>query len=459
MNLKNLILNSDSYKSSHYLQYPPNSTIASSYIESRGGRFNNIVFFGLQMFIKEYLLDPITKEDVFEAQDIIVAHGLPFNYNDWMYIVEEYGGYLPIEIEALPEGSIVGIGTPLVQVKNTDPKLYWLPSYIETALLRAIWYPTTVATYSYECKKVIKNFLELTGCSLDGLEFKLHDFGARGVSSLESAGIGGLSHLVNFKGSDTITSMLYGKKYYNEGGLAFSIPAAEHSTITSWGKNNELEAYRNMFKQFGSNTFAVVTDSYDHFNAIRHMFGDLLSSQVSDNPGLIVFRPDSGDATEIVPLTIKSLMDKFGYTHTQTGHLLLPNNIRVIQGDGVSIDSIKTILTNMHNNNLAADNIAFGMGAELLQKTNRDIQRFAMKMSAIEVDKEWRDVYKDPITSPNKRSKKGIQAVYNDSYNEVSYKAIRLDCLGPNKNMLRVVYRNGQLFIDETFTTIRERVI
>jgi len=456
MNLKNLILNTDGYKFSHFLQYPPNSETSYSYIESRGGKFDKITFFGLLMFIKDYLLTSITSEDIDEAEEVILNMGLPFNRKDWEIIVNEYDGYLPLEIQALPEGSVVPVSTPLVQVCNTDERFPWLPSYIETALLRAVWYPSTVATYSRECKSVIKQYLELTGCNLEGLDFKLHDFGARGASSLETASIGGLSHLINFKGTDTTTALLYGKKFYNSSNIGFSIPAAEHSTITSWGKSFETEAYKNMLKQFKGGMFAVVTDSYDHFNALRYLFGDKLHSEVVNHKGGIVFRPDSGVPSEIVPETISVLMQKFGYTHTKTGHLLLKSGIRVIQGDGVSLESISEILYAMHKNNLAADNVAFGMGAELLQKTNRDVQRFAMKMSAIKVQGEWRDVFKDPITAPNKKSKKGIQSVIKT---DAGYFTQRRDNLNEGVDLLQPVFFNGKLLKEDSFDVIKDKAL
>lgn len=245
-----VILNTDSYKCSQWNQYPPGTTGVYSYIEARSGKWTETLFFGLQMFVKEYLTKPITIEDIDEAEDIITAHGEPFNRQGWEYIVNKHGGYLPVLIKAVPEGTLVPIRNVLLTIENTDPECYWLTSYLETALLRAIWYPTTVATNSYESKKIILKSLEKTG-DPSLINFKLHDFGARGVSSKESAGIGGLAHLINFMGTDTIEALIYGRKYYNMPMSGFSIPAMEHSTVTSWGKENEVDAYRNMLRNYG----------------------------------------------------------------------------------------------------------------------------------------------------------------------------------------------------------------
>ena len=236
----NPILNSDSYKASHHLQYPPTTEIVSSYVESRGGDYPLVLFFGLQAFIKAYLSQPITTADIDEAAALLEQHGEPFNREGWAHIVRAHGGRMPLEIQALPEGSVAPTHTAVVQVRNTDPQCAWLTSYVETALLRAVWYPSTVATLSWHARQLIRRYLEATGddATIDAtLPFKLHDFGARGVSSAESAELGGMAHLVSFHGTDTVAALIAARRWYGagNGGLVagFSIPAAEHSTITS----------------------------------------------------------------------------------------------------------------------------------------------------------------------------------------------------------------------------------
>lgn len=452
----NIILNADSYKASHYLQYPEGTTQVSSYIEARSGRFDKAVFFGLQMFIKEYLSQPITSDDIDEAKFIMEAHGVPFNEAGWRYIVEQYNGYLPVEIQAVPEGMVIPIRNAMVQVTNTDPKCAWLTSYLETALLRAIWYPTTVATVSYNCRKVIMKYLEETADSTEGIDFKLHDFGARGATTEESAAIGGAAHLVNFMGTDTISGVLAARRYYDADMPGFSIPAAEHSTMTSWGKDNESAAYANMLKQFGGKDkiVAVVSDSYDLWNAIDNIWGDELKTEVETNGGTLVIRPDSGDPISVVTETIERLMRKFGYDINDKGYRVLPPYLRVIQGDGVEEKTIEAILETMKARKQSADNIAFGMGGALLQRVDRDTMNFAMKASAAKVNGLWRDVFKDPITDQGKRSKKGLLAVVKDE--QLGYKTIREQNLGQRENVLKTVFRNGELIQNYTFDEVRE---
>lgn len=456
MDLTNLILNTDSYKTSHFVQYPPGTEYVSSYIESRGGDYDESCFFGLQMFLKDYLSTPITKEDIDEAEEMITAHGLPFNRAGWEHILSEHRGYLPLGISAVPEGSVIPTHNVLAQIVNTDPKVPWLTSYAETMLLRGVWYPTTVATISRHVKKVIKRYLDETADSSEGLPFKLHDFGARGVSSNESAAIGGLAHLVNFQGTDTVVSLVAARRYYGESMAGFSIPAAEHSTMTAWGKEGELEAYKNMLTQFSGDgkLVAVVSDSYDIWNAIDQIWGEDLKEQVMNSGGTLVVRPDSGDPAAVVCTAINKLMDAFGYSVNTKGYRILPDYVRIIQGDGVSPKSIEKILEIMTHQRLSADNVAFGMGSSLLQRLNRDTLKFAMKASAARVNGEWRDVYKDPVTDPGKESKKGRLALIKT---ENGFKTIKENDLLGRDDLLQPVFRDGELLVEQTLKEVRQR--
>lgn len=455
----NPILNTDSYKLSHFLQYPPDTEYLSCYIESRGGDFSHSVFFGLQMFLKKYLCDPITQSHIDEAEEIAKLHGLPFNKEGWQYILRAHQGFFPIEIEAAPEGSLVPIHNVLLQVVNTDPQCAWLASYVETMLLRAIWYPTSVATLSQGCYKVIRDYLSLTADNCDGLPFMLHDFGPRGASSEETAAIGGLAHLVNFMGTDNISALLAARKFYDCDMAGYSIPAAEHSTIITWGRERERDAYQNILTQFGGRyrTMAVVSDSYDLWNAIEKIWGEELKHAIEQSGSTLVIRPDSGIPIEIVPQALEKLMQKFGFTLNSKGYRVLPPYIRLIQGDGVNTQSINAILEKLKSLSISAENIVFGIGGELLQKINRDTQKFAMKVSAIYRHGEWHGVNKDPITDPGKRSKKGRLALIRNA--DGIFETIPKNALHGRENQLKLYYKNGEIMRSESLDTIRSRLI
>jgi len=457
---KNILLNTDSYKVSMFKQYPVGTTGVYSYIESRGGRYDRTVFFGLQAFIKEYLLDPITQADIDIADEILTAHGEPFNRAGWQYILDKHNGYLPVVIRAVPEGTVVPVRNVLATIENTDPECFWLTTYLETALLRAVWYPTTVATQSWTIKQVIADYLEKTG-DPTLIDFKLHDFGARGVSSMESAGIGGAAHLVNFMGTDTITGILFAREYYRAGIAGFSIPAAEHSTITSWGREGEVDAYRNMLTNFAKpgSILAVVSDSYDVFNAASKLWGEELRQQVIDSGATVVIRPDSGDPVAVNNQLIQILDSKFGSTVNAKGFKVL-NNVRLIQGDGVNELTIRGILGAFMALGYSADNIAFGMGGALLQAVDRDTQKFAMKCSAVEIGSgNWINVQKDPVTDPGKKSKAGCVTLWKSGGELVSAvdapKGWSDRAIGPWTDVLEPVFRDGKLLRDMSFEEIR----
>lgn len=446
-----IVTDTDSYKFSQYNQYPEGTTNVYSYVESRGGTWKQTVFFGLQIFLKEYLSKQITQEDIDTAELIVTAHGEPFNRQGWEYILREHDGKLPLRIKAVPEGSVIPVKNVLATVENTDPNCAWLTSYIETALLRAIWYPTTVCTNSYESKRIINYYLQKSG-DVSSIDFKLQDFGARGVSSFESAGIGGLAHLVNFKGTDTVTSLLYGKEYYNIDMAGFSIPAMEHSTVTSWGKDHEVDSYRNMVKLYGKpgTLFACVSDSYNIYDACRK-WGTVLKDDVINSGATLVVRPDSGYPPEVVAECLKILDTYYGHTVNEKGYKVL-NNVRIIQGDGITQDIIDRILYRATTAGYSADNITFGQGGKLLQGVDRDTQKFAMKCSSIRVNGIDRDVFKSPITDMGKESKKGRVTLYQNDEGYFTDIEGRTDAT----EVLEVVFENGKIVKEYNFDEVRK---
>ncbi|MDC7716372.1 nicotinate phosphoribosyltransferase [Vogesella sp. DC21W] len=451
----NPILNSDSYKLSHWAQYPPGTQGMYSYVAARGGTASHVLFFGLQSLLKDYLSQRITREHIDEAEAVVALHGLPFNRAGFERIVQQHDGYWPVRIRAVAEGELIPTGIPMITIESTDPELFWVVSFLETALLR-VWYPISVATRSFRAKEIIRRYLQQTADDLSGLPFKLHDFGARGVSSYESSEIGGLAHLVNFQGSDTLAALVAARRHYHEPCAAFSIPAAEHSTITAWGRAQEGEAFANMLTRFAKPgaLLAVVSDSYDVFHAVSELWGERLRQQVIDSGATVVIRPDSGEPVQVVAEVVERLAASFGTTVNSKGYRVL-NHVRVIQGDGVNLASIDAILSRLAKLGYSADNVAFGMGAELLQKLDRDTHKMALKCSAICINGEWRDVFKDPVTDPGKRSLGGRVVAARDS--RAAWGVNTLERVSDIDLQMHVVWENGRLLVDETLADIRAR--
>ena len=455
LDFNNIIYLTDSYKPSHYVQYPKGTEYVHSYLESRGGQFEDDVFTLLQPLLWKYLAGVVvTPEKINKAEKLLSLHlsNVKFNRAGWEYILKVHGGKLPIRIKAVPEGTVVKGKNVLMTVENTDPNCFWLTNYLETLLLH-VWYPITVATLSREMKKTIGKGLVETG-DLAGLDFKLHDFGFRGVSSVESAMMGAAAHLVNFMGTDTLVALPMIEEVYGAECAAFSIPASEHSTITSWGRQNEGQAFKNMLDSYPEGLVACVSDSYNIWEACDKLWGQDLKDQILNRNGTLVVRPDSGNPVTVVPRVLEVLMSRFGFTINNKGYKVLPPQIRVIQGDGITYESTKEIVNAMISNGLSVDNVAFGMGGGLLQKVDRDTLKFAFKCSAARINNEWVDVFKEPVDEPFKKSKKGrLKLIKVDG----EFATVRADQYPQYKDELETVFLDGEVTKTYTWNEVRAR--
>lgn len=454
----NPILNCDSYKTSHFKFMDKGTTTQFSYVEAReGGEYDRAVFFGLQPYLKKELTKRITIEMVDQAEKLLTAHGLPFNREGWEYIVNELDGKLPLRIKAAPEGTIIPGGNAMVTVENTDENCAWITSYVETALLRAVWYGTTVATRSYMFNRLINRYLEETGDPA-GLGFKFVDFGARGATSKEASEIAGAAHLINFMSTDNIVGILASMEYYNsEEVTGFSIPASEHTVTLSWGEDREKEFFENAVDvnlgQEGA-MVSVVSDTYDFHEALD-MWGSL-KDKIVETGGTVVVRPDSGDPTEMVLLALNRLEEYFGAEENGKGYKVLNPAVRIIQGDGINLGKVEEILQTAKENGYSADNITFGCGGFLLQNLTRDTLRFAMKGSYVEVNGESREVRKTTVTDPTKASKAGRLTLVKRWGHPELITIREEDKLPTDKEILETVYENGDIVKEWTFEEIRK---
>jgi nicotinamide phosphoribosyltransferase len=467
--MSSLLLLTDSYKYSHSAgvgQYPPGTEEVYSYLCSRGGQFDTAMLVGLQaLLLKHFVGEVITEEDLKIGRMVAEEHlGNPklFNEEGWNEILKVHGGKLPLEIKAIPEGLSLDTHNAMITVRNTGgPKTAFLTSFVEGLLLHT-WYSSTVGTLDKEIKKIILSFLDKTG-DPSTIDYKFHDFGFRGVSSNESCEYGSFAHLINFKGTDSLLGLETARKYYGTSyaEAGHSIVATEHSTITSWGRDHEVDAYRALLKNNPTGTIACVSDSYNIFNACSELWGGILRHDVMARQGTLVIRPDSGEPIPTIIKVLDILTEKFGYEVNSKGYKVLPPQVRVIQGDGVNIFSIGGILTAMEKAGYSADNIAFGCGGGLLQSVTRDTQRFAFKCSAIKIKGQWQDVYKEPIGDLGKRSQAGRFAVVKRGLaidNLPLYKTIRVEeMLYPDEDLLETVFLNGDLVKRYSLADLREK--
>lgn len=468
MKTHNLLLLADAYKYSHYKLYTPSTTKIYSYLESRGGMFNETVFYGLQYLLKEYLEgQTFTKGNIDEAEEIlngVFGRKGVFKRENFDYILNKYNGRLPILIKAVPEGTIVPVKNVLMTIENTDPNCFWLTNFLETLLMQ-VWYPSTVATLSREIRKTVEHYFELTAddASKSSIDFVLNDFGFRGVSSVESAGLGGSAHLINFMGSDTVYASAFAKKYYDAKKVyGMSVPATEHSIMTLKGAVGEKEIFSHVLNAYPDGILSCVSDSYNIFNAVGELWGREFKDKIMQRNGTLVIRPDSGDPIQTLLKVFEILFDRFGFTTNSKGYHVLPKQVRVIQGDGIDYESIQMIYKTLMAKGISAENLLLGMGGALLQKVNRDTQKFALKCSYAEVNVKIVNVQKSPtemneqgeLIKSFKTSKAGRLKLIQT---ETGLKTISEDERG--EDMLETIFENGDIKKTHTFEEIRERTV
>ncbi|VDM60596.1 unnamed protein product [Angiostrongylus costaricensis] len=394
------------YQITHHNQYPEGTTNVYSYFESRGGKFPEVCFFGLQYILKRWLVGAVVTHEMID--DAIKFYNSHFNmhvFNEagWRHIVEKHRGHLPLRIKAIPEGCVVPTKNVLFTIENTDPAVPWLTNWFE------------------------------------------------------SAGIGGAAHLVNFMSTDTIAGLKLCQKYYSCEMAGFSIPATEHSTITTWKREGEVAAFRNMLKQYPKGLISVVSDSYDVFHAVSIIWGKELREEVIERgaDGCLVIRPDSGDPISVLVKVLTLLEENFPVTVNSRGYKILPAYLRVIQGDGINYESTGAILEALMEAGWSTDNVVFGAGGALLQRVDRDTQKCAFKCSHVVVNGEQRDVYKNPATDEGKRSKKGYLTLELNSSG--SMETVQEGLGDPKKDLLQTVFEDGHLLVDWTLDEIRKR--
>jgi nicotinamide phosphoribosyltransferase len=453
----NILKCTDSYKISHGKAYCPKLEILLSYLESRGGRYKKTIFYGLQYYLKMIEGVQVTKEKIDDAQIFWEAHfGRKdvFNREIWEYILNEHGGKLPLKICAVKEGANIPVNNVLMTIENTDPKCFWLTNFIETLLMK-IWYTISIASQSSAIKETILKHLIKSGTP-ESVIWRTHDFGYRGCSSEEQAALGASAHLLSFMGTDTVAGIVLAQETYNSGMCGFSIPALEHSVICSFGKEHEIEACRNFLNIYPDGLTACVSDTYNIYNCCENIWGGILKEQVMNRKGKLVIRPDSGDFFEVIPKILEILWNKFEGTVNEKGYKVLHPSIGIIQGDGMEPDTIDALYTHIVNLGWSADNLTVGSGGGLLVKDiTRDTNKFAFKACAARIDGKWIDIFKDPITDPNKTSKRGkLKLVIVNG----EYKTVNENIYPELPNELIEVFNNGKILVKYTFDQIKNNI-
>lgn len=468
---KNLLLCTDVYKLGHMQQYPEGTNKVYSYLTARSDKeIPYTVFFGLQYYLKEYLMTPVTHADVEEAikyRTQILGPCPDDVIQKWKKLADL--GYIPLEIKAVEEGTVMPCKNVLMTVTNTHDDFYWLVGYAESLLLK-VWNTITVASYSKKLHNLTKKFTDETSDSGFLLPFMVHDFGYRGVSSEETAALSGAAHLVNFLGTDTIPAVKFINQYYTpttDGPIGLSVPASEHSVMCAFGKENEFEAFANMLALYPTGIVSIVSDTYNLWNVLTN-FASQLKTQINTRDGKVVFRPDSGDPELIIcgnpdapsgtpefKGAVRLLDEMFGSTKNSKGYKELNPKVGLIYGDGMYYERYERILNKLKEMGYANTNLVIGVGGLLLQQHSRDDQGFAFKATYCEINGKPREIVKDPITDHGKKSHKGLMMLTQK--NGVYMTHDQVTPKQEKEGLLTTVFKDGKLLRDFSIEQVRER--
>lgn len=472
----------DFYKSGHAAQYPADTQQVWSNWTARGSRVagqNSVRWFGLQRALKD--LVRAWDEHFFKhcwpdiegpyREFMLATMGQANPKVDHIEALWKLG-HLPLDIWALPEGSDVPIGVPMMVITNTEDHAYWLPNYLETFLSNALWKPTTSATTAKRFRDLFIGHARSFGeKDLSFVDWQGHDFSYRGMSGLDDALLSGMGHLLSFNGTDTVPAILAANKYYGAplscGG---SVPATEHSVMCAGGMEGEFETFKRLITEtYPTGIVSIVSDTWDLWRVLTD-FVPRLKETILKRDGKIVIRPDSGDPVKIMcgdgtaPADSPArsgaiaLLARAMGTDGQ-GHI---NKAGLIYGDGISLERADAILKGCRHQGLSPFNVVFGIGSWTYEMVTRDEYNFAMKATAVRRDGKLLNIFKKPVTQGdfNKSSLVGIPIVYRE-LREGHWTFYVKDHGQPewlNSCAFRKVFGEGRLLVDESFDEIKKRV-
>lgn len=489
----NPILAIDGYKVSHRAQYPEGTTQVYSNFTPRSDRFfsspvadGKLVFFGLQGFLQWFMVDFFNEaffarpeDDVAEEYKAVMdsylgKDAVPVDHIRALHRL----GYLPLHVKSLDEGTTVPMKVPVLTITNTRAEFFWLVNYLETVLSAELWKASTNATIAHHYRKVCELWAAKTCSDMSHLDFQCHDFSFRGMAGLQDTMQAGAGHLLSFKGTDSIPSLMYARDYYTGGEDYFigaSIPATEHSVMCMGEKEHEIETFRRLIADLYPQGFvSIVSDTWDYWRVITEYTREL-KQIILGREGRVVFRPDSGDPVEILCGTgadddtrdtrtpeekgsVEVLWEIFGGTVNEKGYKVLDPHVGLIYGDSITLARADEILRRLEAKGFASSNVVFGVGSFTYQYNTRDTFGFAMKATWGAVNGEGRMIFKEPKTDSGlKRSARGLLRVEKDAQGEL---ALHDEQTWEQEKTgeLKTRFLDGNLFNADHFEEIRQRL-
>lgn len=485
----------DFYKVGHEKMYEPGMNRLYSNNTPRKSRIpgiGHVIHFGLQYFIKKYLIEDWNNnffqkpfEQVGREYMRIVNAAIGPDQITLDHIKELHElGYLPLRIKALPEGAKVPIRVPVTTSTNTGNHCGWLVNYLETIWSTSTWQSITSATIAYELLKTATKYNKLTADHLNFVQWQMHDFSMRGMSSLESAMMSGAAHAICFTGSDTIPAIGFLEKYYNancEKELVLaSVPATEHSVMSLGLQTGEIDTFARLLDLFPNGILSVVSDTWSLPNVLVKILPALKDKILARN-GKLVIRPDSfwtnpvdclcgfdgyhpqmdklNDAEKetVRDGSIESLWNIFGGTINKKGYRVLDPHIGSIYGDSITPPIQEQVFIRLMNKKFSSENTVMGVGSYTYQYNTRDTFGLAIKATYGEVNGVPREICKNPVTDDGmKKSAKGFLRVdlIDGEYH------LKDQCTPEEEagGELMTVFENGVLLIDWSLEEIRQRI-
>jgi len=484
--MKNLLATvlCDFYKLNHRVQYPEGTQLIYSTWTPRASRMkdvNEVVVFGNQAFVQEYLVEffnknffGIPKETMVADYKRIVKNTLGVADSDSSHLEALHDlGYLPLLVKAVPEGTLLPLRVPALTIQNTNPRFFWLTNYIETLISCELWPAYTAATIAHEYRKILDSWAFKTAGNTDFVPFQGHDFSMRGMMGLKASIKTGMGHLLSFVGTDTVPAILGAEYYYGANVekelVGTSIPATEHSIQCSYG--DDMEYLENMMCRVHPSGFvSIVSDGYDFWDVIGRVI-PALKDKIMARDGKVVIRPDSGDPVKIVcgdpnapkgsleyKGAIEALWDIFGGTNSSLGYKLLDSHIGLIYGDAITLRRAEEICERLEAKGFASINVVFGIGSYTYQYNTRDTLGFAIKSTLCVINGIEKQIFKDPKTDDGvKKSQKGKVHVYKSSGKIVFSDGHDLES-ELSTDLLQPIFENGKMLNEQTFSQIRERL-
>lgn len=480
----NPVLLIDFYKACHRDMLPKEITKSVSYFTprmTRVKRWDSVVMFGLQAFIKTYLIDYFnkyffekTEEEVVKEYERVLEYSLGEAAYSSKTIKELHQlGYLPIEIIALPEGTIVPVHVPMFGITNTHPNFAWLPQALESLISAEMWHPMISATVGQTYREIVnKYYIETVDDNIPKAG-ALGDFSFRGQECLQSAIKSSAGWALSFYNSATVPVIPFLEQMYNcdctkETVVKGSV-STEHSVMCSnYSVDGDEETLiKRLLNEIYPNTsFSAVLDSYDYWNIVDNILPKLKKDILNHN-GCFLIRGDSGDCIEVVTKTVFKLWDIFGGTINSKGYKVLDPHVKAIYGDSITVQRCEKIYQILKEKGFAANNVALGVGSfsmqaieedGVLKPFTRDTYGMAIKATYMEINGKSYPIFKNPKESSFKKSQKGCVKVYKDEKDNLQYKDELTWKESQENNLLVPVFKDGKLLIEENLSTIRNRL-